>query len=203
MYCSFPNTVQYSSTHTVSSLCMYCFFPTLYSTVQHILHYLLVCTVSSQHSTVHFNTHCIVSLYVLFISQHVQYSSTHTVSCYSTVQHKFYHLFVCTVPFPTLYNTVQHTLYHLSVFTLPFPTLYRTVQHTLYHLFLCTVLFRTLYNTVQHTMYNLFLYTVPFPIVYITRHHTQYHSTVQFNTHCIVLEYSLTQTVSCYSTVNT
>jgi len=161
MYCSFPNTVQYSSTHTVSSLCMnysfpntvlyisthtvsslyiYCSFsntvqysstPTVsfYCTVQHTHCHVTVqfnthCIISlyvmflSQHCTVLFSTHCIISLYVLFLSQHctvqfnthcimLQYSSTHTLSCYSTVQHTLYHLSVHTVPFPTLYNTVR------------------------------------------------------------------------------------------------
>jgi len=85
MYCSFPNTIQYSSTHTVSS----------YSTVQH----------TQCHVTVQFNTHFIV----------LQYSSLHTVSCYSAVQHILYHLSVCIVSFPTLYSTVQQTLYHVTV----------------------------------------------------------------------------------------
>jgi len=160
MCCSFPNTAQYSSTHTVSC----------YSTVQH----------TQCHVTVQFSTHCIISLYELFLSQHctvqfntqfimLQYSSTHTVSCYTAVRHTIYHISVCTFPFPTLYSTVQHIV-----------SCYSTVQHTECQV---TVQFST---DCIISLYVLFL---------------SQHCTVQFNTHCIMLQYSSTHTMSCYSAV--
>jgi len=124
MYFSFPNTVQYSSTHIVSC----------YSTVQH----------TQCHVTVQFSTNCIICLYVLFLYQHctvqfstqclisfmycsfpntVQYSITHTVSCYSTVQHTLCHV---TVQF----NTHSIMLQYSSTHTLSF---YSTVLHTQFH----------------------------------------------------------------------
>jgi len=178
--------LQYSSTQNVSC----------YSTVQHTLY----------HVTVQFNTNCIIYLYLLFLSNTVQNSSTHTVSCYSTVQHTIYHFFYLlflpnNVHFSSThtgscYGTLQHTPYHVTV---QFNTHCIMLQYNLtqtvssicmYCSFSNIVQYSSTqivscYNTVQHTLYHLFY------VLFLFQHCTK-----QFNTNCIMLQYSSTHTVS-------
>jgi len=177
---------------------------------------------------VQFSTHCIISLYVLFLSQHcrvqfnthcimLQYSSTHTVSCYSAVQHTLYHLSVCVVPSPTLHSTVQHTLYHVTVqfnthsvmlqcssahtvsslcMSCSFPN---TAQYSSTHNLSC-------YSTVQHTQFHVILqfgtlFIISLYVLFLFQHctvqfNTLYHVTVLFNTQSVKLQCSSAQTVS-------
>jgi len=111
----------------------------------------------------------------------LQYSSTHTVSCYSTFQRTLYRV---TVQFNTHCIMLQYSSTHTV-------SCYSTVQNTLYHV---TVQFNKHCIMLQYS----WTHTVS---CYSTVQHKLYHVTVQFNTHYIMLQYSWTHTVSCYSTV--
>jgi len=151
----------------------------------------------------------------------LRYSSAHTVSYYSTVQHTLYHVRVQfnthsimlqyslkhTVSF---YSTVQHTLYHVSVCTVSFPTLYSIVQHTVscystvQHTVSCYSTVQhtvSCYSTVQHTLYHITVQFNTHSIMSLYVLFLSQHCTVQFNTHCIMLQYNLSHTVSCYRAV--
>ena len=138
-------------------------------------------TVPSQQCTFQFNTHWVM----------LRYTSTHTVSCYSTVQHTLYHV---TVQFNTNCIIYLYVLFLFQHCTIQFNTNCIVLQYSSTHTvssFLCTVPFPTLHKTVQTNCIML-----------------QYSSTHTVSSLCMncsffnTVEYSSTHTVSCYSTVH-
>ena len=139
--------------------------------------------------------------------------------CYSAVQHKLYHVSVCTVLFPipyipiwpVPYVTVQFSTHcSMSLYVLFFSQ-YCTYRYDPFHMLQCS-LAQTVsclcmycsfpntvhtdmtcsicYSAVHHTLYHVSVCTFLFPILYIPIWPVPY-VTVQFSTQCIMSLYVL------------